>query len=181
MFVAEVRGEHFSQEAHFPQYIEAPVGDGDIKLFAEEAGVEGTAVADFVAVGGVDVIALAVAAEFFVAGEQVGDVELVFDEHGLGEVPDDGPGGGEVVFFMVGEEDAADALGVLAGVVQAAPLDEIIDADGDVAHGLAVEFAAGAEGGVGNVFVAAGKFGVGQAASAGGSGAFVTQGAVLAE
>jgi len=66
------------------------------------------------------------------------------------------------VSLVVGQEGPADFLRVSAGVLYAAPLDEVVYPYGDVAHGVLVEFAAGAQRRVNEVFVLPGDAGFGQ-------------------
>ena len=75
------------------------------------------AVADAVAATGVDVVTPTVAAVFLLAGEQIGHVNLVLDGEDLGELVDDGAGGGEIelgaVLGLHGEHLMDVAVGVL--------------------------------------------------------------------
>src|SRR5690606_27089413 len=100
-------------------------------------------VADAVAVGRVHIEALPVAAELLITGQQIGDVELVLDQHQTSQIVDDGARRQEPESFVIRKEYATNTLDVPPGIADSAPLDEIVNADRDIPHRPAIQFAAG--------------------------------------
>ena len=116
--------------------IQLPVAGGDLHPQSVPEDVEfGTgvmAVHQRVAVGDVDGELGDVALLLLVPGEQIRHVRLVLDEHHLGEVPDDGTGGGEVFVGRVATEHIAHLVHIRFGQPRILVLQQVVNPQREV-------------------------------------------------
>ena len=96
---------------------------------------------DLVAAVFVHMVAVMVAAGLFFAGQQMGDINFVLNDHRLVQVPDDRLGGRVIEPAAVVGVDFLDQIEVLARRVRAGPaeLEEVVQPPDEVARGLFAE------------------------------------------
>ena len=129
--------EVFQQiELPFPRAeFEADVAAKDVEFGPVEVVIDNPVTALFV-----DVVAVMIAAGLLFAGQQVGDVHFVLDDHRLVQVPDGSLRGGEIKLAGVLGVDSFDEIEVLARLgTGPAELEKVIQPPDDIACGLFAE------------------------------------------